>query len=127
MTHRTWDDGIKVVGVSCMLCTALSLCLSRACARALSVSPSVCCSLCTFRVSGACPDGDELTAMLREGKQVVQSKGWYLGPSETVQIPGDKQSGTFFGQCVHNLAPLTPSHHVTRITNSVRWQGGGAV
>lgn len=45
-----------------------------------------------------CPVGDELTKMLREGRQVIQSHGWYVGPSETTDIAGDPLRKVFAGQ-----------------------------
>jgi hexosaminidase len=45
-----------------------------------------------------CPVGDELTGMLRAGRQVVQSHGWYVGPSETTDIASDPLRATFAGQ-----------------------------
>ena len=45
-----------------------------------------------------CPPGDELTGMLQQGRQVTQSKGWYVGPSETTDIAGDPLRKVFAGQ-----------------------------
>jgi hypothetical protein len=48
--------------------------------------------------SADCPSGDELTSMLQQGRQVIQSKGWYVGPSETTDISGDPLRKVFAGQ-----------------------------